>query len=377
MYFPRTQRLSERYRLGLCPPPGWRSGVAGGEEFVRWASVSDQDRGETAAIERIVELTRGILERDYPDNVRPVRRDQHPKAHGCVRAEFVVGADVPADLRHGVLRRPATYPAWIRYSSSASSPRPRPDSKRDAHGMAIKLMSIEGAKVLASESDATTQDFILANAKVFFCRDAREYVELASRASEGKFLRFFLGWNPLKWRLHQLVNLLVATQQQVRNPLQTQYWSQTPSALGPHVVKYSARPRPEPKDSGPASTGENYLEDAMVHQLASGEASFDFMVQVQTDPKRMPVEDPTVRWNERRSPFQKVATIRIPSQEFTSEAQKAFAEHLSFTPWHALVDHRPLGGINRVRRAVYDAISELRHRKNGVARHEPTADESF
>ncbi|MDQ2826562.1 MAG: catalase, partial [Actinomycetota bacterium] len=99
------------------------------------------------------------------------------------------------------------------------------------------------------------------------------------------------------------------------------------------------------------------------------------MVQVRTNPASMPVEDPTTRWSERRSPFRKVATIRIPSQDFTSEARKSFAENLSFTPWHALAEHRPLGGINRVRRAVYDAVSEVRHQKNGVPRHEPTADD--
>lgn len=243
--------------------------------------------------------------------------------------------------------------------------------------MAIKLLGVEGPKVMASEPDATTQDFILANAKVFFCRNAQEYVELTSRASEGKFRKYFIGWNPMRWRLHELANVLVATQQRIDNPLQTQYWSQTPSALGPHVVKYSAKPRSKPQDTRGAPTGDNYLEEAMRRQLASGEGSFDFMVQVRTDPKAMPIEDPTVRWSERRSPFQKVATIRIPSQDFTSEAQKAFAENLAFTPWHALPEHRPLGGINRVRRAVYDVISELRHQKNGVARHEPTADDPF
>jgi hypothetical protein len=101
------------------------------------------------------------------------------------------------------------------------------------------------------------------------------------------------------------------------------------------------------------------------------------MVQRQGDPERMPVEDPTIRWSERASPFLTVATIRIPPQEFTSEAQQAFAENLSFTPWHSLPEHQPLGGINRVRRDVYEAISRLRHEANGVPRREPTGDEVF
>jgi hypothetical protein len=53
-----------------------------------------------------------------------------------------------------------------------------------------------------------------------------------------------------------------------------------------------------------------------------------------------------------------VATIRIPAQDFTTEAMKDFAENLSCTPWHSLPEHRPLGGINRVRRTVYETLSE-------------------
>jgi len=331
--------------------------------------------GEMAALEQIAALTLAKLDRDYPAGVRPVRRDQHPKSHGCVRAEFVVGADVPASLRHGIFREAGTYQAWIRFSSSAGVPKPQPDSKRDAHGMAIKVMGVTGAKIVAAERDATTQDFIVANSKVFFCRNAADYVELASKMAEGKFLGFFFGRSPTKWRLREFVNMLVATQRKVRNPLRIQYWSQTPSALGPNVVKYSVKPRSGAADSEHASKGANALEDAMKRQLASAEWSFDFMVQVQTDPATMPVEDPTVVWKERLSPFQKVATVRIPSQDFTSEARKTFAENLTFTPWHSLPEHRPMGGINRVRRVVYERISKTRHERNGVPLHEPTGDE--
>ena len=137
--------------------------------------------------------------------------------------------------------------------------------------------------------------------------------------SEGKLLKFFFGGpDPREWRVYEFVNMMVATQKRVVNPLQIRYWSQTPFALGPHVVKYSAQPNGRRTGRKPISDGSNYLEDAMARQLASGEASFDFTVQLQTDPREMPVEDPTIRWKERASPFRKVATIRIPPQEFAS-----------------------------------------------------------
>ena len=327
--------------------------------------------GEEAALARIVELSREKFERDHA-NVRPVLRDQHARSHGCVRAEFVVGPDVPPDLRYGIFAEPRTYLAWIRFSSSSADP--RPDAKRDAHGMAIKVMGVEGEKVLPSQRDETTQDFVVANSRDFFVRNASDYVVLASRASEGKFLTFFFTADPRKWRVHELVNMLVASQKRVVNPLQIRYWSQAPFALGSHAVKYSAKPRGRRTDFKRASDGANHLQGAMARQLSLGEASLDFMVQLQTDPRDMPVEDPTVRWKERASPFRKVATIRIPSQSFTSKARRDFAEGLSFTPWHSLPEHRPLGGINRVRGAVYEEISRLRHEMNDVPRREPTAD---
>ena len=51
----------------------------------------------------------------------------------------------------------------------------------------------------------------------------------------------------------------------------------------------------------------------------------------------------------------------------------ALAEQISYTPWHALPEHAPLGGVNRVRRVVYESISRLRHELNGVPRREPTS----
>ena len=42
------------------------------------------------------------------------------------------------------------------------------------------------------------------------------------------------------------------------------------------------------------------------------------------------------------SPYRPVARIRIPSQKLGSPEQAAVCERLSFNPWHALPDHRPL-----------------------------------
>lgn len=115
----------------------------------------------------------------------------------------------------------------------------------------------------------------------------------------------------------------------------------------------------------------------MSAHLEQHEALFDFLVQLQTDPDTMPVEDPTVPWDDGvAAPFIKVATIRIPIQSFESKEQMEFGENLSFTPWHAVADLRPLGGINRARKRVYEAISARRHELNGVSMEEPSLSET-
>ncbi len=95
------------------------------------------------------------------------------------------------------------------------------------------------------------------------------------------------------------------------------------------------------------------------------------MVQFQTDPVRMPIENPMVPWSPELSPYRRVATIKILRQEFDSPAQMQFAENLSFSPWRTLPEHRPLGSVNRARLHVYPAISRFRHQRNNTVSKEP------
>ena len=48
-------------------------------------------------------------------------------------------------------------------------------------------------------------------------------------------------------------------------------------------------------------------------------------------------------------------------QGWSAEERRADCESLFFTPWHGVAELRPLGGINRMRKAVYEASSSFRH----------------
>ena len=116
----------------------------------------------------------------------------------------------------------------------------------------------------------------------------------------------------------------------------------------------------------------NYLREALKLALGRKSASIDFMVQMQTNARQMPVEDPTISWSERASPFRKVATLEILAQDFNTPEAQVLGENLSFNPWRCLPEHRPLGGISRARRQVYRALSVFRHDRNAAASEEPT-----
>ncbi|WP_422928883.1 catalase family protein [Singulisphaera sp. PoT] len=322
--------------------------------------------GEEAMIARIVEIQESVTDK----SARPVPRGQHMKGHGCVKAEFIVEPGLPPTLAHGIFEGPRTFPAYIRFSNGAA----RDDRKADVHGMAIKLLDVHGAKLLEDEPDARTQDFILIDHPVFFIRDVADYVPFMEdfRRLKGGFglgklmvIGKALLSSDYRWSIAR-----ETLSKKPESPLRTSYWSTTPYRLGATAAKYSVTPDLAGAPAVVAFDSPDKLRLAMAAQLGSHEARFNFLVQLQADPITMPVEDPTIPWD---APWQKVATIRIPPQTFDTPDQMTFCENLSFTPWHSLPDHRPLGGINRARKAVYREISRQRHELNGVAREEPTA----
>lgn len=312
------------------------------------------------------ELEREIKHRDKSGIAQ---RDVHPKAHGCVKAEFQVNNQLPAMLSKGVFVAGKTYPAWIRFSNASSNPK-QADTQKDARGMAIKLMDVPGKKLLDDEADASTQDFIMINHPVFFMNDPARYLAL-TKAANGNFfqkvkLPFLLGLQGTKNALGALGT--------ISNPVQTRYWSMVPYQLGTGdgriAVKYSARACTHQVDAIPKHADTNFLRGALKQTLQKGDACMEFLVQPRAS-SALSVEDSMTEWKESDAPFYKVATIRIPQQDFDTPEQNQMCENLSFNPWHALPEHRPLGSTNRMRKVIYDHISQVRHDLNQASRQEP------
>ncbi|MEQ1161554.1 catalase family protein [Acinetobacter calcoaceticus] len=298
-------------------------------------------------------------------------RDAHPKAHGCVRAEFHVSKNIPAQFAKGVFIPDQSYQAWIRFSN-ASNDASSADIDKDARGIAIKLLGVSGTKILESEKQATTQDFIMINHPVFFANDAKRYLSFINDVNSHNMIRklhipFALGFKGT-------MNALGARNSQIANPLYARYWSMAPYQLGlgndRQAVKYSVRACSVTANNLPKNPSHDFLREALKNTLQQTDACMEFLIQPRTS-SQMLVEDSMTEWDEKAAPFYQVATIHIPKQNFDTPEQNKFCENLSFTPWHALPAHKPLGAVNRMRKVIYENISRVRHDMNSAPRQEP------
>ncbi|MGE8598313.1 MAG: catalase family protein [Acinetobacter calcoaceticus] len=298
-------------------------------------------------------------------------RDAHPKAHGCVRAEFHVSKNIPAQFAKGIFIPDQSYQAWIRFSN-ASNDASSADIDKDARGIAIKLLGVSGTKILESEKQVTTQDFIMINHPVFFANDAKRYLSFINDVNSHNMIRklhipFALGFKGT-------MNALGARNSQIANPLYARYWSMVPYQLGlgndRQAVKYSVRACSVTANNLPKNPSHDFLREALKNTLQQTDACMEFLIQPRTSNKML-VEDSMKEWDEKAAPFYQVATIHIPKQNFDTPEQNKFCENLSFTPWHALPAHKPLGAVNRMRKVIYENISRVRHDMNSAPRQEP------
>lgn len=346
-----------------------------GESEPDTRSSTDKELGEALypGEELLADRIASVIETSIREKYRSgdARRDAHPKAHGCVKATLHVDAQIPDNLAQGIFISGKSYQTWIRFSNGSQDPT-RADAKGDARGMAIKVMGVEGAKLLQSDPNATTQDFILINHPVFFANDPKRYLAFIEKSTEGGF--FSKASIPFSLGLRGTLIAFETTRSKISNPLSARYWSMVAYQLGVgpqrKAIKLSARPCSIETLTIPKSPAHDYLRDALRSTLQSRDACMELLVQPRTS-ESMSVENPQIEWKEAQAPFYKVASILIPRQEFDTEEQNRFCENLSFTPWHALPEHRPLGVTNRLRKIIYERISRVRHELNSAERREP------
>ncbi len=95
------------------------------------------------------------------------------------------------------------------------------------------------------------------------------------------------------------------------------------------------------------------MRQDLLARLKSGALSWTLRAQLFVDEKSTPIEDTSVVWS---GPWLDLATLTLPQQDAESARGREISElvnGLSFDPWHATEEHRPLGAIMRARGATY------------------------
>lgn len=297
---------------------------------------------------------------------KPPMRGFHAKLHAGFMAEFKVMHDLPEYARFGVFAEPRVYPAVVRFSNG--TPLRQPDKRPEPRGIAIKLVGVPGPKLLKRDENAVTQDFLATSHSVTSTvRNIEQFAAFIEAEQNRLMLPIVLA---RKVGIREAMRILTALFRTVIiadvNSMATEHYSGTaPIKFGPYAVKFTVRPTGEQSPQkrqrgGKSKRGDDFLREDLAERLREGDLLFDFVVQFFVNKKQTPIEDTSVRWD---TPFETIAQLRIPKCDLTdskTDAQSEAINRLSFTPWHAIDDHRPLGNIMRARQMAYHLSSEFR-----------------
>lgn len=305
------------------------------------------DPSEPRVDAEFIAFLKAVSARRHPTG--PILRFNQGRAAGCVRAQFTVLDTIAPEHRVGLFALPHTYDASIRFASASS----QSDREKDVRGMALRVSGVAGENLTPGQSH---QDFVLNSHPVMVVPNTKEFLELLKAMDAGgiRQVTYFL--------THPRAAMIgFQARQQPSSHLDIPYWSTTPYLFGSgRAVKYIVRPCAAPSASQPPAVTDTYLTDALRERLQKGEACFDFGIQLQTDARKMPIEDATVEWKETDAPWHILARIRVPQQSVGGSEEQRLCEETAFNPWHCLAEHRPLGGMNRSRREIYRAMAEFR-----------------
>lgn len=311
-----------------------------------WAETvaADEDERFGRLAERMTAL-REANDRKHQERARGL----HRLAHAGVRGHFRVldPSPLPPELQVGPFRPGADYPVYVRFSNGNWGR--AKDDAADVRGVALKLVGVPGKKLLF---DAVTQDFLLNFGGTVSVATPDEFVALATAFSANPLTAPFKMIGELGFG--RALAILRGTQAGLAKPFPgygcSAFTTVTPFRLGPAAARFGLDGGGDAARRGPSLTAD------LRARLRDG-LRFTFRVQLYQDATRTPLEDPRRDWD---APWLDLATLELPPTDLdTPEAAAvaAYVETLAFDPWHAVEELRPLGALNRARKAVYHAAS--------------------
>lgn len=288
-------------------------------------------------------------------------RALHAKGQLGLEAELTVLPDLPEPARVGMFAAPASYRAYVRFSNGAGDR--QSDARPDVRGIAIKVVGVEGKKIIPGLENAKTQDFLLIKSPATPFRNADEFVALIRAASRPALvLPRVIGELGLVRALRILPRLVKSLGAPISSLALTRYFSALPIKYGRYAVHYALEPLTAPVGAKPCAAPE-YLADDLGERLRNGPVAYDFRIQFYCDEARTPIEDGSVEWLEKDAPFVTVARLTLLKQDIRSPRGVRVAklvEGFSFDPWHTTADFRPLGNMMRARNHAYRLSTQER-----------------
>ncbi|PZO80020.1 MAG: catalase [Sphingomonas hengshuiensis] len=350
---------------------------------IRYSAALEQpqpDEGETVA--QMEESFDTILETTSQDYGRAVRA-VHAKSHGILKGMLSVHDNLPPELAQGLFAAPGAYPVVMRFSTNPG------DILDDAiglpRGLAWKVLDVDGDRLPGAEG--RTQDFVMVNAPVFAAATPEKFagnLKLLARTTDKaewakKALSYVLRGAEAALEAVGTESTLLNTMGGAKNvhPLGETYFSATPFRHGAFVAKYQVVPvSPDLTaltDTVVDTSGRpNAIREDIQRSAVTARGEWEVRVQLLRDTDAQPIEDAATEWPEDVSPYITVATIRTdPQDSWSADKVAEVDENLRFSVWTGLAAHQPLGGVNRVRKPVYDYSAAYRRRFNGCPLHEP------
>ena len=337
---------------------------------------------EPQVIRALSDTLRDILEttsRDYGHAVRAV----HAKSHGILRGELEVLPDLPAEMAQGIFAKAGRYGAIIRISTNPGDL--LHDSISVPRGLALKVIGVGGERLDGAEGQ--NQDFIFVNGPAFPAPDPAAFLKnlklLAKTTDRAEWAKRGLSAvlrgaeKALETAGGESATLQTLGGAPNVHPLGETYYTQTAFRFGDHIAKLSLEPA---SDSLTRHAGRiidtrgrpDAIRETVAADMQTGDAVWNLRAQLCRDLDRMPIEDPSVVWDESLSPFVTVARLHVLAQTgWTEDSAELVDEHMRFSVWTGVQAHRPLGAINRARREPYRMSADFRSAFNGCPIHEP------
>jgi hypothetical protein len=265
--------------------------------------------------------------------------------------------DLPGDLSHGFVQPGRVYPVIVRFSNAEGT------------GQSDAAPDLRGAALRVQVSPEESHDLLMTNFPVSYARNARQFVAFAV-AMTGSRLSQLLGVLRLVWQfgVRETVRMLrnvMSGRRTVPSVATERYWSRGAMRWGPTLaVRYLLRPAPGTAAAPrPPTDDPNFLSTEAARRLARGDIRFELCVQRYVNERSTPIEDTAVAWSERVSPAEPVAVLTLARGDLSTAealAQAQLIDAMAFNPWNTTDEFRPLGNLNRARKAVYDASSAQR-----------------